>query len=35
MVFIVGAYMITNVSHSIKPGDVETESAALPQLPNY
>ena len=35
MVFIVGAYMITNVSHSIKPGDVETESAAVPQLPNY
>ena len=22
VVFIVGAYMITNVSHSIKPGDV-------------
>ena len=35
MVFIVGAYMITNVSHSIKSGDVETESAAVPQLPNY
>ena len=35
VVFIVGAYMITNVSHSIKPGDVETESAALPQLPKY
>ena len=35
VVFIVGAYMITNVSHSIKPGDVETESAAVPQLPNY
>ena len=35
VVLIVGAYMITNVSHSIKPGDVETESAALPQLSKY